>query len=121
MKTSESPFELDRGEGLEEHSLQVAHRARIESKQDSDAAARTRTDFVVTAATEALQAERLLSLAVAVAAERSLERVLQTTVRGLASHPDVALARTWLQLPGDICDSCFMRAACRDRSQCLHL
>ena len=63
-----------------------------------------------------MEAERLLSLAVAVAAERSLQSVLQTIVQGLASHPGVALARIWLQLPGDICDCCFLRAQCRDRA-----
>jgi PAS domain S-box-containing protein len=68
-----------------------------------------------------MEGDRLLSLAVDVAAERNLHGVLRTIVRGLASHPGVALARIWLQLPGDICDSCFLRADCRDRTQCLHL
>src|SRR5712664_239588 len=43
-----------------------------------------------------MDAEPLLSLAVAVAAERSLNGVLQTLVQGLALHPGVALARVWL-------------------------
>src|SRR2546425_160057 len=68
-----------------------------------------------------MEADRLLSLAVDVAAERNLQGVLQTIVQGLASHPGVALARIWLHLPGDICDSCFLRAECRDRTQCFHL
>ena len=68
-----------------------------------------------------MDADRLLSLAVAVAAERNLQDVLQTIVRGLASHPGVALARIWLLLPGDICDSCFLRDECNDRTHCLHL
>ncbi|HEV8200501.1 MAG TPA: sigma 54-interacting transcriptional regulator [Candidatus Polarisedimenticolia bacterium] len=68
-----------------------------------------------------MEADRLLSLAVAVAAERTVEGVLQTIVRGLATHPGVALARIWLRLPGDICDSCFLSASCRDRTQCFHL
>jgi len=68
-----------------------------------------------------MEADRLMSLAVAVAAERSLQGVLQTIVQGLASHPGVALARIWLLAPGDICDSCFLRDECRDRTQCLHL
>ena len=68
-----------------------------------------------------MEDDRLLSLAVAVAAERNLQDVLQTIVQGLASHPGVALARIWLLLPGDICDSCFLRDECRDRTQCLHL
>jgi transcriptional regulator with GAF, ATPase, and Fis domain len=68
-----------------------------------------------------MEADRLMSLAVAVAAERNLPGVLQTIVQGLASHPGVALARIWLRLPGDICDSCFQRNECRDRTQCFHL
>jgi two-component system, LuxR family, sensor kinase FixL len=66
-------------------------------------------------------AEPLLSLAVSVAAEHSVQGVLNTIVRGLAAQPHVALARIWLVSPGDICDSCFMRAECPDHTQCLHL
>jgi transcriptional regulator with GAF, ATPase, and Fis domain len=68
-----------------------------------------------------MEDDRLLSLAVAVASERNLQDVLQTIVRGLASHPGVALARIWLLQPGDICDSCFKRDECSDRTRCLHL
>ena len=68
-----------------------------------------------------MDADRLLSLAVTVASEHNLQGVLQTIVQGLASHPGVALARIWLLLPGDICDSCFLRDECHDRTQCLHL
>jgi len=68
-----------------------------------------------------MEDDRLLSLAVAVASERNLQDVLQTIVRGLASQPGVALARIWLLLPGDICNSCFKRDECRDRTKCLHL
>jgi len=66
-------------------------------------------------------AEPTLSLAVSVAAEHSVQGVLNTIVHGLAAQPHVALARTWLLSPGDICDSCFMRAKCPDQTQCLHL
>jgi transcriptional regulator with GAF, ATPase, and Fis domain len=66
-------------------------------------------------------AEPILSLAVSVTAERSVQGVLNTIARGLASQPHVALARIWLLSPGDICDSCFMRAECLDQTQCLHL
>jgi hypothetical protein len=31
------------------------------------------------------------------------------------------LARVWLVLPGDICESCPMREQCPDQSRCLHL
>src|SRR6185369_6656889 len=68
-----------------------------------------------------MEADRLLSLAVGVAAERNSQGVLQTIVQGLASHPGVALARIWLRSAGDICDSCFLRDKCRDRTECLHL
>ena len=68
-----------------------------------------------------MEDDRLLSLAVAVASKRNLQDVLQTIVRGLASQPGVALARIWLLLPGDICDSCFKRDECNDRTRCLHL
>jgi PAS domain S-box-containing protein len=66
-------------------------------------------------------AEPLLSLAVSVAAEHTVQGVLNTIVRGLAAQPHVALARIWLLSPGDICDSCFMRAKCPDQTECLHL
>ena len=66
-------------------------------------------------------AEPLLSLAVSVAAEHGVQGVLNTIVRGLAAQPHVALARIWLVSPGDICNSCFMRAECPDHTQCLHL
>jgi len=68
-----------------------------------------------------MEDDRLLSLAVAVASERNLQDVLQTIVQGLASQSGVALARIWLLLPGDICDSCFKRDECNDRTRCLHL
>ena len=68
-----------------------------------------------------MQAEPLLSLAVSVAGEQSLHGVLEGIVRGLATQPGVALARIWLLRPGDLCDSCFMRAECRDPTQCLQL
>ena len=68
-----------------------------------------------------MEAERLLALAVEVAAERTLPRVLEIIVQGLAAHPGVALARIWLLLPGDVCATCFMRAECADRTQCFHL
>src|SRR5262245_2813389 len=68
-----------------------------------------------------MEAERLLSLAVAVAAERSLPRVLEIIVQGLVAHPGIALARIWMRLPGDLCESCFLRDRCRDRTDCFHL
>ena len=66
-------------------------------------------------------AEPILSLAASVAAEHSVQGVLNSIVRGLAAQPHVALARIWLLAPGDICDSCFLRAKCLDQTECLHL
>ncbi len=68
-----------------------------------------------------MQAEALLSLAVTVAGEHSVQAVLDNIVKGLASQPGIALARVWLLMPGDLCGSCFMRSECRDQTQCLHL
>lgn len=68
-----------------------------------------------------MKSERLLSLAVAVAAEQSVQRVLQAIVQGCAAQPDIALARIWLTAPGDICKSCFMRPECLDQTECFHL
>lgn len=68
-----------------------------------------------------MQAEPLLSLVVTVAGEQRVQGVLDHIVRGLTAQPGIALARIWLLMPGDLCDSCFMRTECRDQSQCLHL
>ncbi len=68
-----------------------------------------------------MEAEPLLSLAVRVVAEHSVQDVLDTIVEGLAAQPEVALARIWLLSPGDICDGCVMREKCSDQTQCLHL
>ena len=43
-----------------------------------------------------MEAEPLLSLAVRVVAEHSVQDVLDTIVEGLAAQPEVALARIWL-------------------------
>ncbi|HEX6066699.1 MAG TPA: sigma 54-interacting transcriptional regulator, partial [Longimicrobiales bacterium] len=65
--------------------------------------------------------EALQSVALAVAAERSLDRTLAQIVDGLLTQPGVALARVWLVAPGDICAACALRAECPDRTRCLHL
>jgi transcriptional regulator with GAF, ATPase, and Fis domain len=56
-----------------------------------------------------------------VAAERSVDRVLSQIVQGLVAQGGVALARVWLLGPGDICETCPLRAECPDRTRCLHL
>ena len=68
-----------------------------------------------------MKSESLLSLAVTVAAEQSVQGVLDRIVRGLAAERAVAMARIWLLEPGDLCDACFMREECRDQTRCLHL
>ena len=68
-----------------------------------------------------MQAETLQSVALAVAAERSVDAVLRRIVDGLASQPAVALARVWLIDRGDVCETCRLRADCVDQTRCLHL
>ena len=52
---------------------------------------------------------------------QSLQPVLSTLVEaGLASCAGV-LAQAWLVGPGDLCDSCPMRAECPSQGSCLHL
>jgi transcriptional regulator with GAF, ATPase, and Fis domain len=65
--------------------------------------------------------EALQAVALAVAAERSGDRILTQIVTGLVAQPAVALARVWLIGPGDICATCPMRAECPDQTRCLHL
>lgn len=68
-----------------------------------------------------MEFQALQSLALTVAQERSRKRVLDQMVTGLLSQPGVALARLWLNEPGDICGTCRMRSECRDQNRCLHL
>jgi len=65
--------------------------------------------------------EALQAVALAVAAETSVDRVLNQIVEGLVGHTTVALARVWLIAPGDICATCPLRAECPDQTRCLHL
>jgi transcriptional regulator with GAF, ATPase, and Fis domain len=65
--------------------------------------------------------EVLQSVALGVAAETSVDRVLTQIVDGLRTDATVALARVWLIAPGDICEGCPVQAQCPDRRQCLHL
>jgi formate hydrogenlyase transcriptional activator len=65
--------------------------------------------------------EALQELALKIAGERSVDRVLQHIVDGLLQRPAVALARVWIAGQGDECASCRMRPVCPDQSACLHL
>ncbi len=53
--------------------------------------------------------------------QRTPHAVLSTVTKRVAEQEHVALARTWLMRPGDICPRCPMRAECSDRTRCLHL
>ena len=63
----------------------------------------------------------LQSLALRVGEAHTADEVFKRIVHGLAAQEDVALARVWLILAGDICDACLMREDCPDRTRCLHL
>ena len=65
--------------------------------------------------------QSLRALALNVGEARTAEEVLRRIVQGLAAQQGVALARVWLVLPGDICESCRMSDECPDRSRCLHI
>jgi transcriptional regulator with GAF, ATPase, and Fis domain len=68
-----------------------------------------------------MQVESLQAVALAVAAERSVDAVLRRIVDGLVSQSGVALARVWLIDEGDVCETCRLRADCLDGRRCLHL
>ncbi len=63
----------------------------------------------------------LQSIALEVAAARSVPVVLRGIVEGLVRDPGVALARIWLRRPGDQCEVCAFRDACPRHVECLHL
>jgi hypothetical protein len=65
--------------------------------------------------------QALQSLALKVGEARTALDVLKCIVDGLVAQEEVALARVWLALPGDICASCSMREECPQRTRCLHL
>src|SRR5262249_12065055 len=65
--------------------------------------------------------EALQEIALRVSGERTVNGVLRQIVDGLARQPGVALARVWVVSSGDLCDSCYLRSSCADRTACLHL
>lgn len=70
--------------------------------------------------TDALEGE-FAELMLEMPQQRTCAALLELIVTRLNQRPDVALARVWLTLPGDICDVCHMAAECPDRTSCLHL
>lgn len=68
-----------------------------------------------------MDTKSLQAVAVAMASEKSVDKVLSRIVEGLAQQSCLALVRIWLVDKGDICDSCLMRIACPNRERCLHL
>ena len=52
---------------------------------------------------------------------RSLDSLLSMVVQRLAATEKVSLARIWLRLPADVCDTCKMRGECPQQVECLHL
>lgn len=95
-----TPFDVSANGFIAEHPIANGHGYRHKAKEDPEA---------------------LKSLALEVGDAHSAKAVLDRIVSGLASQDGVALARVWLAMPGDICESCLMRSECRDRSRCLHL
>jgi formate hydrogenlyase transcriptional activator len=68
-----------------------------------------------------VEVQALQSLALRVGEADTTSGVFKCIVDGLSAQNNVALARVWLILPGDLCDSCLMREKCPDRARCLHL
>ena len=65
--------------------------------------------------------ESLHVVATMISQKREVKEVLDSIVETMVSSYDLALARIWLQLPGDICSTCFLQDECSDRTACLHL
>lgn len=63
----------------------------------------------------------LQTVALKVAAARSVDVVLNDIVEGISNDCEVVLARIWLIQPGDECDGCPMRSECPGQVDCLHL
>lgn len=63
----------------------------------------------------------LQSIALKVAAARSVQVVLCDMVEGISEDCATVLARIWLLQPGDQCDICPMREECPGQVDCLHL
>ena len=78
-------------------------------------------DGAVPKSFQTLNLESLHAIATMVAQQRDLDKVLESVVESLVAQWDLALARVWLIEPGDICETCFLKAECPDRTRCLHL
>ena len=51
----------------------------------------------------------------------SIDKRLRHCTEAIVRHLGVAFARIWTMEPGDLCDDCFKRDLCADRTRCLHL
>ena len=69
----------------------------------------------------AMNLESLHAVATLISQKREVNEVLNSIVDSMVGSYDLALARIWLNLPGDICSSCFLKNECNDQSACLHL
>jgi len=65
--------------------------------------------------------ESLHAVATMISQKREVKEVLNSIVETMVDSYELALARLWLTLPGDICSTCFLKEECSDRSACLHL
>lgn len=70
---------------------------------------------------DASERQQLESIFLDLADERELPALLSLLVERIQALPEVALARIWLNRPGDICGDCSARADCPDQTRCLHL
>ncbi len=65
--------------------------------------------------------ESFQNLLLKMAEQRSVEELLPLVTCSLAANQTVALARIWMNAPGDICDTCGESDFCKDKAHCLHL
>lgn len=65
--------------------------------------------------------EKIQSLLLKMGQQRSTHSLFKLIVDHLSRFEEVALARIWLTLEGDICSTCSHSGECDDREKCLHL
>ncbi len=65
--------------------------------------------------------ESLKELLIKIAAQKSIDSILNMVVDNFIQRPNIAIVRIWLKKKGDICKNCFMSGNCRNPKECLHL